>query len=304
MRDAPAPVGRPRRGFWNGSGGLRELMRLVLGERLDEVEVSARDGAILRDLERCGFPLTSAAAHQCWHAPGAPGHSTAEGLPWQTLDANRPAGNSKGGDQMLEAGAISLRRDARTGRVFATGPDRQEAWTASPLAAGHALWIEGAASVAMGALASRGYTPGAMAWSILLSPMLTYSLTDPVCLPFAVSADDVERYGRSSGDMNPLHFDDDFARAHGFEARIAHGMLFNGWLTRYLGMEYPGAGTIFRRSSALYFAPVYPGRSYRVRISTTNHEPGKGALRIVAQLLDGDDAPCLVCYNDVVHRGQ
>ena len=43
-----------------------------------------------------------------------------------------------------------------------------------------------------------------------------------------VTADDVRAYAAASGDRNPLHLDDAFARSVGFPGIIAHGMFTMG----------------------------------------------------------------------------
>ncbi|MFC1405248.1 MULTISPECIES: MaoC/PaaZ C-terminal domain-containing protein [Streptacidiphilus] len=48
-----------------------------------------------------------------------------------------------------------------------------------------------------------------------------------------VTATDIVRYQGASGDMNPIHHDDDFARAAGYPAAFSAGMLSAGWLAAY-----------------------------------------------------------------------
>ena len=136
----------------------------------------------------------------------------------------------------------------------------------------------------------------------VLLPLLSTSVLPVRHYTFTVSADDVRRYGEQSGDLNPIHFDDDVARKYGFASRITHGMLFNGWFTRLLGMEFPGAGTIYQRSMCVYLAPVYPDVPYRVRVSTPRHDPVRGSYRIVAQLLSAGGSHATVAYADVLNR--
>lgn len=154
----------------------------------------------------------------------------------------------------------------------------------------------------LGRLLQAGYRLEATQWAVRLLPSLSKSALPTLEREFSVSTEDVRVYGEQSGDLNPLHFDDDFARSHGFERRISHGMLFNGWLTRLLGTEHPGPGTIFLRNSASFFAPVYADHPYRVRISTPRRDPAKGTHLVLAQLFDASGRHCAVSYNDVLLR--
>lgn len=47
------------------------------------------------------------------------------------------------------------------------------------------------------------------------------------------------KYAGASGDFNPLHTDDEFAKSLGMDGVIAHGMLVMGFLGQYL-MELTG----------------------------------------------------------------
>ena len=50
----------------------------------------------------------------------------------------------------------------------------------------------------------------------------------------AISRVQLAQYAGSSGDLNPLHLDDDFAKEVGLDGAIAHGMLIMGFLGEYV----------------------------------------------------------------------
>ncbi len=56
-------------------------------------------------------------------------------------------------------------------------------------------------------------------------------LTD---VAISVSRADIAQYAQLSGDHNPIHVDDDAARALGFSGAIAHGMFIMGAACRIL----------------------------------------------------------------------
>jgi len=53
------------------------------------------------------------------------------------------------------------------------------------------------------------------------------------------TADDLARYARASGDLNPLHLDREFARQAGFDELVVHGMLSMARLGRLLSGNFP-----------------------------------------------------------------
>jgi 3-hydroxybutyryl-CoA dehydratase len=75
----------------------------------------------------------------------------------------------------------------------------------------------------------------------------------------SISEHDVEMFGEVSGDRNPVHFDEDYARGTMFKGRIAHGMLSASYISTVLGMRMPGPGTIFMSLTTRFKAPVRIG---------------------------------------------
>src|SRR2546428_13752858 len=71
-----------------------------------------------------------------------------------------------------------------------------------------------------------------------------------------VKREDVKAYADGSGDQNPLHQDDDFARSVGFPGIIAHGMFTMAHLTSALTgwLGDPGA---LKRIKVQFRAPVF-----------------------------------------------
>ncbi|HEX3484971.1 MAG TPA: MaoC family dehydratase [Micropepsaceae bacterium] len=74
-----------------------------------------------------------------------------------------------------------------------------------------------------------------------------------------ISESDIQQFGAVSGDLNPLHFDEDYAKTTIFRGRIAHGMLSASFLSTVLGTQLPGAGSIFLSATIRFKAPVRIG---------------------------------------------
>ncbi len=60
-----------------------------------------------------------------------------------------------------------------------------------------------------------------------------------------VSRTQLVKYAGASGDFNPIHYDDEAARAGGLEGIIAHGMLSMGFLGQFVETAF-GAGNYKR----------------------------------------------------------
>ena len=75
----------------------------------------------------------------------------------------------------------------------------------------------------------------------------------------AISERDVALFGEISGDMNPVHFDEAYAKTTIFGGRIAHGVLVLSYLSTVLGTKMPGPGAIFLSQTTRFKAPVRIG---------------------------------------------
>ncbi|HJW09835.1 MAG TPA: bifunctional GNAT family N-acetyltransferase/hotdog fold thioesterase [Holophagaceae bacterium] len=136
-----------------------------------------------------------------------------------------------------------------------------------------------------------------------VNPMLSYTERPPVERTLRVDAAAIEAYGRASGDLNPIHFDDEAARGLGLPGRIAHGLLANGWISKVLGMEFPGPGTLFQGYQFLFLAPMLPGGTYRLRL-TTLRAGERGAWKCLGRIMDDQGATIVLAYADLALKGK
>lgn len=75
-----------------------------------------------------------------------------------------------------------------------------------------------------------------------------------------VTREDVTAYAEASGDDNPLHLDDGFARSVGFPGVIAHGMFTMAHLASCL-VAWVGDAAALKRLRAQFRAPVFIGET-------------------------------------------
>ena len=74
-----------------------------------------------------------------------------------------------------------------------------------------------------------------------------------------ITGEMIERFAQVTGDDNPIHLDEDFAKGTRFKSRVAHGMLVAGILSGVLGTGFPGVGTIYLSQTLKFLKPVFIG---------------------------------------------
>ncbi len=70
---------------------------------------------------------------------------------------------------------------------------------------------------------------------------------------------DIELFTAISGDRNPLHYDEDLAKATSFGGIIVQGGVTSAILNAVVAEDLPGPGTVFLHVDWNFKAPVRPG---------------------------------------------
>ena len=67
----------------------------------------------------------------------------------------------------------------------------------------------------------------------------------------------VEKFSNLSGDLNPLHMDNQFAESSSFKKRIVHGMLLASFFSQLIGMKLPGKNALYFSQTLNLRSPCY-----------------------------------------------
>ena len=98
-----------------------------------------------------------------------------------------------------------------------------------------------------------------MPFSTNLQPRTKVQVGETASFTKTITETDVILFAGSTGDMNPFHINEEYARQTRFGKRIAHGMLVTGLISAVMGMKLPGPGTIYLRQELDFRRPVYIG---------------------------------------------
>ena len=100
------------------------------------------------------------------------------------------------------------------------------------------------------------------------------------------SAAVVEAFAEVSGDVNPVHLDEAYARTTSFGGRIAHGMLAAAYISAVLGTKLPGPGAVYLNQTLRFRRPVRLGDEVtaRVTVKALDAERGQVTLETVCEV--------------------
>ena len=101
-----------------------------------------------------------------------------------------------------------------------------------------------------------------------------------------VGAADIEAFAAVSGDHNPVHMDEAFAKTTAFGGRIAHGMLSAAYISAVLGNDLPGPGAIYLSQTLNFRRPVKIGDvvTARVTVAAIDAEKARVTLTTVCEV--------------------
>jgi 3-hydroxybutyryl-CoA dehydratase len=90
-----------------------------------------------------------------------------------------------------------------------------------------------------------------------------------------VTEAEISGFAEISGDFNPVHIDEEYAKTTMFKGRIAHGMLSAAFISTTLGTRLPGPGCIYVNQSLKFKAPVRIGDTVCTRVEVLALVPEK-----------------------------
>jgi len=74
----------------------------------------------------------------------------------------------------------------------------------------------------------------------------------------------IDKFADISGDYNPLHMDQEYAKAAKFQNRVVHGMLLSSLFSRLIGMHIPGKNALYFSQSLKFVNPCFPNENITV----------------------------------------
>jgi 3-hydroxybutyryl-CoA dehydratase len=120
-----------------------------------------------------------------------------------------------------------------------------------------------------------------------------YNLGDEHKFKRYISADDVKTFAEVVGDLNPIHLDAEFAEKSFFKKRIVHGAFLAGLISKVLGMDFPGQGTVYISQNSTFKRPVYVDTTVVVEVKVTQVIVEKRRLVLDTNILNPDGDVCL-----------
>ena len=82
-----------------------------------------------------------------------------------------------------------------------------------------------------------------------------------------ISDADVKAFAGISGDHNPVHLSEEYAKSSRFKNRIAHGLLTASFFSAIFGTKLPGEGCVYAGQNLQFKKPVYLGDTVVAKVT-------------------------------------
>jgi 3-hydroxybutyryl-CoA dehydratase len=121
----------------------------------------------------------------------------------------------------------------------------------------------------------------------------SYQIGDGFAFERFISTEDVKQFAEVVGDLNPIHLDVEFAEKSFFKKRIVHGAFLAGLISKALGVDFPGQGTVYISQSSTFKRPVYVDTTVKVEVKVTEVIADKRRLVLSTNIFNSDGKECL-----------
>ena len=99
---------------------------------------------------------------------------------------------------------------------------------------------------------------------------------------------DVCLFAGISGDTNPVHINDDYAKTTMFGKRIVHGMFSAALISTVAGTKLPGPGAIYVDQSVKFKAPVFIGDTAKATVTVIEIDSRRRRVKCSTEVHVGD----------------
>lgn len=113
---------------------------------------------------------------------------------------------------------------------------------------------------------------------------------DSASLTRTLTHKDIELFAIMSGDVNPAHVDEEYAKSDMFHKVVAHGMWSAAPVSTVLGTMLPGPGTVYLGQSLRFLHPVGLGDTVTVKVMITELDPANHHVKLDCQVVNQDRA--------------
>jgi acyl dehydratase len=99
-----------------------------------------------------------------------------------------------------------------------------------------------------------------------------------------IKENDVQKFAELSGDYNPLHVDEEYAKKTEFNGRVVHGMFLGSLVSRFVGMEIPGEKALLLKETLEFKKPARIGDTLTIKGTVIHKSESLSLLELAMEI--------------------
>ncbi len=111
---------------------------------------------------------------------------------------------------------------------------------------------------------------------------------DSAEFPFTFTEESVAAFAALSGDQNPLHMDEAYAKSTVYGGRLVHGLFATSLFSRLVGMALPGTYALYLSQRVQFRRPIFVGAQVVVRATVRRRLEATATLVLETQVIHPD----------------
>jgi len=131
---------------------------------------------------------------------------------------------------------------------------------------------------------------------------MSFSVGDEIQIEVKITNEMVLQYAEVTGDRNPVHLDEEYAKTTRFGRRIAHGMLSAGFISQALAMHL-GVGGIYLGQTLKFLNPVFLEDVLQIKLKVLSVREEKGIGVVETLVIKKESGEICVKGEATIMRG-
>jgi 3-oxoacyl-[acyl-carrier protein] reductase len=103
---------------------------------------------------------------------------------------------------------------------------------------------------------------------------------------FLITENVVNSFAKFSEDFNPIHMDINFANIHGYTRQVSHGVIQLAYISKMIGMKFPGHGSMWMKQTVNWLIPVLTGDEIEIILIVKSFSSGTNTLTLLVEIFN------------------
>ena len=110
---------------------------------------------------------------------------------------------------------------------------------------------------------------------------------------YVVTDEAMKSFCSITGDMNPLHTDEAYAKSHGYKSNVVYGMLTASLISTLAGIYLPGKYCLIQQTESKFIKPVFAGDRLTVKGEVVDLHESVSQAEIKVTIINQDNEKVL-----------